>query len=69
MVVVTKRAQQHALAFIEQLAVGLNLYAVETAAENGLYYTPAVGILVSPAAQLVGGRCHYRVKAKVADVY
>ena len=59
MVVVTQGAQQHALAGVELLAVSLDLNAVETTAENSLYYTPAVGILVTLAAQFVGGRCHH----------
>ena len=69
MVVVAKRAQQHTLALIEQLAVGLDLNAVESATENGLYDTPAIGILVALTAQAVCGRCHNRVKTKVAHVY
>ena len=69
MVVVAKCAQQHTLAIVKQFTVGLNLNAVETAAENGLYNTPAVGVLVTLAAQFVCGRCHNRVKTKVADVY
>ena len=69
MVVVTKCAQQHTLARVELLAVSLDLNAVEPAAENGLYDTPAIGILVALTAQAVCGRCHNRVKTKVADVY
>ena len=68
MVVVAQCAQQHTLAGVEFLAVGLNLDAVKTAAENGLDNTPTVGVFVALAAQLIGGRCHHRVKTKVADV-
>ena len=68
MVVVTQCAQQHALAFIEQFAVGLDLDAVESATENSLHDTPAVGILVASAAQFVCGRCHNGVKTEIADV-
>ena len=69
MVVVAKCTKQHALALIQEFAIGLYLDAVEPAAENGFYYTPAVGILVALAAQFVCSRCHYGVKAEIADVY
>ena len=69
MVVVTQGTQQHTLAGIQGLAVGTNRNTVETSAEYSLDNTPAVGVFVSLAAQLVGGRCHHGVKTKVAYVY
>ena len=67
-VVVAQCAEQHTLAGVQCLTVGTHADAVKTAAENSLYNTPAVGVLVALAAQLVGCGCHNRVKTKVADI-